>query len=309
MQLVDYTTMFSAADRWQRFEHRPGDVVVSTPPKAGTTRMQKLVAQLLHGSPELPAPLDELSPWLDMRITPEEEVMARLAAQSHRRVIKTHTPLDGLPLRDDVTYVVVGRDPRDIMVSFEHHMANVDFPRVMGALAEAGVDMSAGPPPGMVTGVPDDPEARFRAFIDADDRRNEDPSLASIVHHLADARRRQEAGNVVVFHYRDLQADLVTEMERLAQALGTGQDRATLGEMAEAASLGSMRANAAELIPESRFGIFLDPEQFFRSGGAGEWQDRGGNGLATAYQERVEKLVAPERAGEDWVAWLHVGRL
>jgi aryl sulfotransferase len=39
--------------------------------------------------------LAELSPWLDIS---RDEVQARLSAQRHRRFIKTHTPLDGIPL-------------------------------------------------------------------------------------------------------------------------------------------------------------------------------------------------------------------
>ena len=42
---------------------------------------------------------------------PADEVVARLAAQRHRRFIKTHTPLDGIPLDPRATYIVVGPAP------------------------------------------------------------------------------------------------------------------------------------------------------------------------------------------------------
>lgn len=41
-------------------------------------------------------------------------------------------------MNDDVTYVVVGRDPRDAMVSMEHHLANMDIDRLL-ALRELAV--------------------------------------------------------------------------------------------------------------------------------------------------------------------------
>jgi len=44
---------------------------------------------------------------------------------------KTHTPLDGIPIVDGVTYVVVGRDLRDVMISMEHHIDNMDLDRVL----------------------------------------------------------------------------------------------------------------------------------------------------------------------------------
>ena len=85
--------------------------MISTPAKCGTTWTQMLVALMIFDGPDFPAPLDLISPWLDMCNRAVEDVRRDLDAQTHRRFIKTHTPLDGLPVRTDVTYVVVGRDP------------------------------------------------------------------------------------------------------------------------------------------------------------------------------------------------------
>ena len=43
-------------------------------------------------------------------IAPPEQVYARLAAQDHRRFIKTHTPLDGIPLDPQATYMGAGNN-------------------------------------------------------------------------------------------------------------------------------------------------------------------------------------------------------
>ncbi len=66
------------------------------------------------------------SPWLDSSLTPQAEVYARLAAQPHRRIIKTHTPLDGIPLDRRATFIVVARDPLDQAVSLYHQSHNLD---------------------------------------------------------------------------------------------------------------------------------------------------------------------------------------
>ena len=50
------------SDRWHRFPFRDGDVVVSTRSKSGTTWVQQICLLLLHGTPELSAPLADLSP-------------------------------------------------------------------------------------------------------------------------------------------------------------------------------------------------------------------------------------------------------
>ena len=65
----------------------------------------------VHGSADLPGTIGELSPWVDWVIEPEDELFARLEAQQGRRVMKTHTPLDGVVLDPRATYVVVVRDP------------------------------------------------------------------------------------------------------------------------------------------------------------------------------------------------------
>jgi hypothetical protein len=47
-------------------------------------------------------------------------------AQTHHRFIKTHTPLDGIPLDSRATYLVVARNPLDAVESLHHQGANID---------------------------------------------------------------------------------------------------------------------------------------------------------------------------------------
>ena len=56
-----------------------------------------ICALLILQEPELPLPLDTLSPWIDMVTRARTEVFADLEAQTHRRCIETCTPLDGIP--------------------------------------------------------------------------------------------------------------------------------------------------------------------------------------------------------------------
>src|SRR5215207_9365958 len=159
-----YRSVIADSGRWDGFAFRPGDVVISTPPKSGTTWTQMLCALLIFDGPDFPAPLGNISLWLDMCTRPLAEVTAAYAAQTHRRFIKTHTPLDGLPLHADVTYLVVGRDPRDVAISSEHHTANLDVERFM-ALRAAAVgnedlaELPARPVPS------EDPVERFWTFV------------------------------------------------------------------------------------------------------------------------------------------------
>ena len=129
-QLFHYSSPDEDSARWWDFPFRRGDIVISTRSKSGTTWVQMICLLLVFQSADLPGGLDGLSPWLDFLIVSKQEVFARLAAQTHRRVIKTHTPLDGVPLDERATYVVVGRHPLDTAVSLYHHSDNIDRRRI-----------------------------------------------------------------------------------------------------------------------------------------------------------------------------------
>jgi hypothetical protein len=261
-----------------------------------------LCALLIFDGPAFPAPLEAVSPWLDMSNLPLAEVTATLAAQTHRRFIKTHTPLDGLPLHPEVTYLVVGRDPRDVAVSFEHHAANIDFEHFLErrAAAVGNEDLATLPPRPAPS---DDPAERFRAFV-ADEAPGGPPTLASVLHHLDTGWRRRRDPNVALFHYADYQADLPGELLRLARVLRIPCSPERARELAAEASLARMRDRATDVAPNASQGHWKDARAFFRRGGSGEWRGRVSAADLAAYEARVAALVSPDLA-----AWAHGGRL
>ena len=128
--MITYVNHRDDSTRWPDFELRPGDVVVSTPSKAGTTWLQMISSLVLNNAPDRPAPLAETSLWLDSQHNDRDGVFAALAALPGRRVIKTHTPLDGVTLDPDVTYLAGARHPLDATVSLYHQMGNTDTAEV-----------------------------------------------------------------------------------------------------------------------------------------------------------------------------------
>ncbi len=297
-----YRSIVADSGRWEGFAFRPGDVVISTPPKCGTTWTQMLCALLIFDGPEFPAPLGEVSPWLDMCNRQLAEVTAALAAQTHRRFIKTHTPLDGLPLHPDVTYLVVGRDPRDVAISYEHHAANMDIEYFLKlrAAAVGNEDLAELP---QRPAPSEDPVERFQAFV-AGETHAMPATLASVLHHLDTGWQRRRGANVALFHYADLQADLAGELLRLARVLGVPCSPERARELAPEASLARMRERAADVAPNASRGTWKDVRAFFRTGGTGEWRARVSAADLAAYEARVAQLVGPDLA-----AWAHGGRL
>jgi aryl sulfotransferase len=290
--LFHYTSPDEDSARWWDFPFRPGDIVVSTRSKSGTTWVQMICLLLVFGSPELPDHLGRLSPWLDWLVRPKEDVFAALAAQTHRRVIKTHTPLDGVPLDDRATYVVVGRHPLDVAVSLYHHSNNIDRRR-MAELTGRPETVRPPKPPlhewllGFI-----DWEGDPRAWLD---------TLPGAMLHLSDAWSRRREVNVVLVHYDDLRSDLDGAMRRLAGRLGIPADRERWPALVRAATFESMRAGVPT--PDAGMDVLKDPAAFFRQGTSGEGRALLSDGELAHYRDRVAAM-----APDDLLAWLQRDR-
>src|SRR3954453_4432557 len=68
--------------RWDGFEFRPGDIVITTPPKCGTTWTQMICALLIFQTPAFDRGLDQISPWLEMLTRDIDGVFADLEKQA-----------------------------------------------------------------------------------------------------------------------------------------------------------------------------------------------------------------------------------
>jgi aryl sulfotransferase len=274
-----YKGLFTDSDRWADFEHRPGDIFVCTPPKCGTTWMQAICALLVFQTPDLKVNPAVISPWIDAIFTPIEEILAMLEAQTHRRIIKTHTPLDGIPYFQDCEYVCVYRDPRDVFFSLRSHIDN------------------------MKLGIPDresdeTPQEGFRSWLESDYLPGEEqgPALASTTHHLKTFRAFEHLPNVELFHYSDLIRDLPAEMKRVAAHLKIEVDAQLLPRLAEAASFANMKQNAEDFAPGADRDVWHDTARFFNKGTSGQWRDVVSDEDERAFHERLGKLLPPDAA-------------
>ena len=302
-ELTRYRHPVYDSARWEGFQFRERDIVISTPPKCGTTWMQTLCAMLVLDAVQFDRPLAEISPWLDMQTHQLAAVVRGLEAQQHRRLIKTHTPLDGLPYDDRVTYLCVGRDPRDVALSFEHHLANLDMTAFMTARAAAvGLDDLAdfGPPPAAPSA---DPAERFWTWVyDDDDSAAMGPTLAAILHHLATFWHLRSQHNVALFHYSDLLADLPGQLQRLSDALEIPVTHARLQQFAAAATFDRMRERADDLVPDAGNRIWRSNRDFFHRGRSGQWTTLLDGDDLRRYHQRVADLVPADLA-----TWSHSG--
>ncbi len=56
-----------------------------------------------------------MSPWLDLRVPPKDVRLQAVEAQTHRRFLKTHLPVDALVFSPRAQYIYIGRDGRDVV--------------------------------------------------------------------------------------------------------------------------------------------------------------------------------------------------
>ena len=300
-----YQSFVFDSARWDGFEFRQGDIVISTPPKCGTTWTQMICALLIFQRPDLDRSLTDISPWLDMLTLSKAEVFAQLGAQGHRRFIKTHTPLDGIPRDDQVTYICVGRDPRDTAVSMFNHIRNLDIPIFIELMQQVAVADGLDRPRLPGGPLPSTTEDYFWHWVgDPTPATETGSSLLSNLHHYNVALRAQDLPNVVVLHYRDLKADCGAEMRRLAARLGIEVPEETWPALVEAASFASMKGRALELAPNSTQKLWKDTRQFFHSGTGGHWREFFDDAAQQRYEARVAALATPKVA-----AWAHTGWL
>jgi len=292
-----YTTGAYDSARWDGFKPRRGDIVVATPIKSGTTWTQMICALLVHQSSEPPEPLTRLSRWLDRHSDPIDELLAHFEAQPYRRIIKTHTPLDGLPYYDEVSYVFCGRDPRDVFLSMCDHMANLSEASMADIARRAGLSE---PPP-----VPENPNELFPLWLTL----GEQPwmhdgfpfgSVLDLTRTYWDFRRLP---NLIFLHYADLTLRLDEEMRRLSAFLGISVDDAKWPRLVEAATFQSMKEKAVDVAPGAHLGEWKEPSDFFRMARMGQWRDV----LTTENQKLYERLTR-ERLDPELKTWLERGR-
>jgi aryl sulfotransferase len=275
--------------RWERFTPRPDDIVITTPPKSGTTWMQGIVASLVWPLGDAPAPAFDLSPWLDARIVPVDDMIAWVEAIPHRRFIKTHSPADCTPIFTACRYLAVYRDGRDALVSWANHRRTMR-PEVIEALNALAVRDGAPRWPPVWDG---DMDRLFDEWVD----------WGTPMEHLASWWPKRHEPFVLLVHYADLILDLGGEMRRIADFLDVDIPGELWSEVVERCRFAAMRA---------QHGASRSLSQAFPEG-AGAFFDQGTNGrgraqLSEAQRRRYEQLTA-ERLPDDAARWLEHGSL
>jgi len=180
--------------------YMPGseDIFIATQMKCGTTWMQQIVFEILHGgegdlSDDGYRHMYALSPWIETSPTSSVPMeRAPLVGPKKNRIIKTHMPAQLIPDNDGAKYIYVTRHPVSCFASC------VDFINLLG-----------GPM------IPD------RKHL-LDWYCSEDMWWMSWPDHVESWwKRSQQHDNVLFVHYEELKQDLPGMITKIAEFLNT----------------------------------------------------------------------------------------
>lgn len=289
--------LFNSA-RWETFVPRSDDIVITTSYKAGTTWMQGICAALVFQQPEPPVPQDALTPWLDANFAPVEAVLGMLEGLENRRYIKTHLPLDGLRFLDEVKYIYVGRDGRDVFMSMWNHWHNMRPERIdelNQALDRQGPEL---PQP------PDDIVEAFQDWLTRGSFPWESNGYPfwSHLHHARTWLAFRHLPNILVVHYQDLLKDLDSEMRRISAFLEIPIDEQIWPQLVAGVRFDAMKANAVKMAPGGTHDSWKDSSNFFHKGTNRRWL-----GVLSDTQIEAYEDLARRELGDELARWLGQG--
>ncbi len=272
---------------WNDFQFRSDDIIIATYAKSGTTWVQQIVAQMLfNGNPDLA--VAEMSPWLDLRVPPKAMKLPLVETQTHRRILKTHLPVDALVYSPKAKYIYIGRDGRDVVWSLYNHHANGNqafYEALNNTPGRIGPPLL--PPP---VGI----REYWHDWLDKDGY-----PFWSFWENLRSWWQIRKLPNLLLIHFNDLKRDMPAEMRRIAGFLGISIDEARWQNIVEYCTFDWMKQNATQTVPLG--GAFWDggAETFINKGTNGRWMD-----TLTANQVAEYEARAVKELGIECARWL-----
>ncbi|MCC3859753.1 sulfotransferase domain-containing protein [Pseudemcibacter aquimaris] len=282
--------------RWDKYDHRPGDITISTTNKCGTTWMQTIVANLLFQDGNLPGPVGDMSPWLEFLARPIEEVIDTLENQTHRRFIKTHLPFDGLPYFDTMKYIFITRDGRDVFMSLWNQISGYreELKTTYKKRAkEFGVEFKVN--------YKDHNEFWgdwiSRGFFEWQD---EGYPYWSHFYHLKSWWEQKHLNNILFIHYADMLADPQRLIKKVASFLNIEINDEMLPGILNRVSFDYMKANFEDILPDTNKLWRDGGDRFMHKGKNNQWQGILTEAQLLQYDKALNRTLSPEAA--KWMA-------
>ncbi len=232
-----------------------------------------------------------MSPWLDLRVPPREVKLPAVEAQTHRRFLKTHLPVDALVYSPKAKYLYIGRDGRDVAWSMYNHHANANELWYQALNDTPGL---VGPPTGR-------PPASIRQYFLEWLEKDGHP-FWPFWENVRGWWEIRDLPNLLLLHYAELKADLPGQIRRIAAFLDIPIDERRWPAIVEHCGFVYMKAHATKTVPLG--GAFWDggAQTFVHKGTNGRWRDTLTEADCRCYEETARREL-----GEDCARWLATG--
>ncbi|MCK9993847.1 MAG: aryl sulfotransferase [Alphaproteobacteria bacterium] len=275
---------------WNNFKFRDDDIVIGTWGKSGTTWTQQIVGQLLfNGDPDVA--VSELSPWVDLRIPPKEVKLPMLEAQTHRRFLKTHLPVDALVFSPKAGYIYIGRDGRDVVWSMYNHHASAN---ALWYAAMNDTPGRVGPP---IDPPTDDIRQYFLGWLEKDGF-----PFWPFWENIRSWWEIRNLPNVKLLHYNDMKADMPGQIRNIAAHLQIPIDESRWPAILEHCSIDYMRDNGDKTVPLGGAIFEGGAKTFINKGTNGRWRD-----VLNAEDNARYEAAARRELGDECAQWLLSG--
>mmetsp|Transcript_5176 Transcript_5176/g.13952 ORF Transcript_5176/g.13952 Transcript_5176/m.13952 type:complete len:314 (-) Transcript_5176:158-1099(-) len=271
------------------YEAQPEDLFIATYAKSGTTLTQHIVYVMLNeGVPIQPDErLDHIFPHLEevgadfvTNLPCIQNPASNGKAPAPFRLIKTHLPRSMTPLSAKAKYVIVTRNPKDVVVSFFHHTRGF----------EKHYNFADG---------------SFDVFFDLFLKGEVD--FGSYFDFLKAWMAHRDDDNVLVVKYEDLRRDQEAVVRDIAKFLDSAtlpamldvDDGKLMTDILEHTSLSSMKKDPLRWSSERKVGH----APFIRKGSIGGWKELMSDDQAEALVRKMKETFTQEELewlGDDY---------
>ncbi|KAK8398369.1 hypothetical protein O3P69_003928 [Scylla paramamosain] len=245
-------------------EFRSDDVIVKTFPKCGTTWMQEIVWTMLH-NPNLDNPKADEFLWvrsedisLDMMFDVET-----FKGQPPNYYLKNLYPDDIL---DRIKVVYVTRNPKDMIVSYSYFFEALKVFPVVSSMEETQKKLMTG-------------QILYGPYWS----------------HVKQAWQKRHHPNLHFVFYEDMKADIMSELRKLNEFLGTQLSEEKLEAIAQYTSFSSMKARGEPLQDDVFHKENKSDVTFFRKGKTGDWK----NHFTPELQKKMDHWIKENIADTD----------
>ncbi|MFT4304825.1 MAG: sulfotransferase domain-containing protein [Candidatus Woesearchaeota archaeon] len=280
----------SDSSRLNYIKLRKNDIFILTYIRSGTALAQEIIRYLIFGFKQ-DVPVAHISPWVDFIAEPIDEIANRLENQNHRRFMKTHLPFNALPYSENVKYLFIGRDGRDIARSAHNHYINLtdEFLNYINSLPQNyGNEIRR-------------PDNNLREYI-LSWIINDGKPLWSFQENIKSIWNVKHLPNVKLMHYNNLNQNLEKSINEIAEFIEIDVNQSTIKEIAKRCHFSYMKKHSLKTVPLEGI-IWKDKEKnYFFKGKIGE-----GKKYLTPTENLLYEKLMEERLGYKCANWLKTG--